>query len=178
MKIKKDVSERVINGKNLIYYPEDKKLAIVKEIEEGKISLNKAKLLYGINSIKTLQYWLRKYSNEYKNNCMRSVFTDTDRRQIVYRILSGMQSRSSASKQYRVDEKTIRRWILLYGYNPETNIDMSKSSKQSGAEPKELKKIQKENDFLKLKVEALETMIDIAERELKIDIRKKSGTKQ
>lgn len=41
-----------------------------------------------------------------------------------------------------------------------------------------LKQLKRQLEFSELKVEALETMIDIAEAELQIDIRKKSGAKQ
>lgn len=42
----------------------------------------------------------------------------------------------------------------------------------------QLKALQKQLALSELKVEALETMIDLAEEELKIPIRKKSGSKQ
>lgn len=42
----------------------------------------------------------------------------------------------------------------------------------------QLKALQKQLTLSELKVEALETMIDLAEEELKIPIRKKSGSKQ
>jgi hypothetical protein len=41
-----------------------------------------------------------------------------------------------------------------------------------------IKQLESDLRMSKLKVEALETMIDIAEDQLKIDIRKKSGTQQ
>jgi len=58
---------------------------------------------------------------------------------------------------------------------------MMKSEKDS----RDKAAIQAENDYLRQELEymrlravAFETMIDVAERELQIDIRKKSGTKQ
>jgi hypothetical protein len=42
----------------------------------------------------------------------------------------------------------------------------------------QVKQLKRQLELSQLKVEALETMIDIAEQELQIDIRKKSGAKQ
>jgi hypothetical protein len=58
------------------------------------------------------------------------------------------------------------------------NLDRRRLVFLSGLSTQETKALQKQVEMLKLKVEALETMIDIAEKQLKIDIRKKSGTKQ
>ena len=42
----------------------------------------------------------------------------------------------------------------------------------------DVKALQKALEMANLKIKALDTMIDIAEEQLKIDIRKKSGAKQ
>ncbi|HEY6435006.1 MAG TPA: hypothetical protein VIY47_00320 [Ignavibacteriaceae bacterium] len=52
------------------------------------------------------------------------------------------------------------------------------SSKETAALPTEVKLLQEELRKSKLYNELLNTMIDIAEDQLKIDIRKKSGTKR
>jgi hypothetical protein len=46
------------------------------------------------------------------------------------------------------------------------------------ASEKRVKELEEQLRLSKLKVELLETMIDIAEDQLKIDIRKKSGSQQ
>lgn len=59
--------------------------------------------------------------------------------------------------------------------------DDEKTDKTTSGEPNlqaQLKALQKQLALSELKVEALETMIDLAEEELKIPIRKKSGSKQ
>lgn len=64
----------------------------------------------------------------------------------------------------------------MYEYPPGTPLKKIKST-----DPKELEKkihqLQKELEDAKLKVEGYEIMIDIAEKEFKIPIRKKSDTK-
>jgi len=52
------------------------------------------------------------------------------------------------------------------------------SNEDASALAAKIKQLEKQLALSNLKVEALETMIDIAEDELKIAIRKKSGTKQ
>ncbi len=52
------------------------------------------------------------------------------------------------------------------------------SNEEASALEAKIKQLEKQLVLSNLKVEALETMIDIAEDELKIAIRKKSGTKQ
>ncbi len=56
---------------------------------------------------------------------------------------------------------------------PEPNGD-----EQSLKEQIQIKELQRQLALSELKVEALETMIDIAKEQLKLDIRKKSGAKQ
>jgi hypothetical protein len=54
-----------------------------------------------------------------------------------------------------------------------------KKAKQSNQElKKQLLEAQAQIDKLQLKNRALKTMIDIAEKQLNVDIRKKSGSKQ
>jgi hypothetical protein len=54
---------------------------------------------------------------------------------------------------------------------------VSKSRKELELEEK-IKNLEKELKLEKLKTLALETVIDVAEKELKIDIRKKAGAKR
>ena len=51
-------------------------------------------------------------------------------------------------------------------------------TKQNETPEKEIEQLQNQLWLSELKVESLDRMIDIAEKELKISIRKKSGTKQ
>jgi len=55
--------------------------------------------------------------------------------------------------------------------------EINKTSKELEQEIK-IKKLEEELKREQFRTKALNTMIDIAERELKIDIRKKSGTKR
>ncbi len=55
---------------------------------------------------------------------------------------------------------------------------MAKNKSHYLPENKAVQPLQKALEDAQLKIEALNTMIDVAEEQLKIDIRKKSGTKQ
>jgi transposase len=82
------------------------------------------------------------------------------------------------------------RWMRMYGYveniqNP-TFAYMKRRTEQKPADclieenqlNNKIKKLEKELEEANLRSYALSTMIDVAEKELKINIRKKSDTKQ
>jgi transposase len=81
----------------------------------------------------------------------------------------------------------IYRWMRTFGLQAPTpqTLELNKQmSKESNITPKEreleqkVTELEKALDYEKLRTRALETMIDIAENDLKIPIRKKPGTKQ
>lgn len=79
-------------------------------------------------------------------------------------------------------EKLIRKWVTSF---KEENVEISVSNpmdmankKTDQSESAEIKALRKELEFANMKIKALDTMIDIAEDQLKVDIRKKSGAKQ
>lgn len=104
-------------------------------------------------------------------------------------VLSGTLTYMQAARQYAiVSDQTVRDWVNDYrkthlGFNFEGMASKknppSKFSEQPSPEYKKQNEVLiKALELAKLENLALQTMIDIAESELKIDIRKKSGTKQ
>lgn len=103
---------------------------------------------------------------------------------IVGEVSSGLLSERAAGRKYNLPKSTIGMWrdkhnlaTLLSTQIPEGPLTMD--------EPKETKLLKKKIEELtralsdaQLKNVALETMIEVAESELKIKIRKKRGTKQ
>lgn len=99
------------------------------------------------------------------------------------------------SKKYGVSRSTINKWVLVYQgifdlprSHKQISYDLQqktlgKKSKQA-VKPdqtdleKKIEVLEKQLEWEKLRALALDTMITVAERELKIDIRKKPGTKQ
>jgi len=109
----------------------------------------------------------------------------------VQEVLSGQLTKAEANKKYGIrGHSRILTWIRKYekrfGKDKKTSyIVAENSSPMTDIEKAEFESIKRENDKLKQeltyasrRVIALETMIDVAEKELKINLRKKSSTRQ
>ena len=99
---------------------------------------------------------------------------------VVHEVLRSELSQESCRKKYGIKgHSTISKWIRKFGMSSEP-IYMSKKNKNERLSElkSEIKLLRMELSYEKLKSEAFSEMIDIAEEELKISIRKKSGAKQ
>jgi len=78
------------------------------------------------------------------------------------------------------DESTFRGWIERYGVEKELSLaSMTPEEKQEKSLlEKRIKELEKALEYAKLKNIAVETMIDVAEEQFRISIRKKAGPKQ
>lgn len=108
---------------------------------------------------------------------------------VCFEILNGELSFKEAKQQYAIKgEGTLYRWIEQYKkqvtisnlqvMDATTPSAENKNADQNEDLVKKNQELQAALEMAKLKITALEVMIDIAESELNIDIRKKSGTKQ
>lgn len=114
--------------------------------------------------------------------------TDKHRLKVVREVLSGALTVEQAAEKYDIVEpQTIVKWIQRFNSNLQiaqqsSHESMSPISKKLGRPKKPVEDVQQpvedELKDAKLKILALETMITLAEEQFKIDIRKKSGTKQ
>ena len=111
------------------------------------------------------------------------------KRKIAQEYLSGRFSYAVAAEEYGLkDKNVVKEFVKWFRRNADLEsakltIPMSKKSTPSVTSSNEVleKRIKELEEKLQrsvLKVELLETMIDIAEDQLKIDIRKKSGSQQ
>ena len=99
------------------------------------------------------------------------------------------------SKKYGVSRSTINKWVLVHQgiydlprCHAQVSYDLQqkqlgKKSKQivkqhQGELEKKIEVLERQLEWEKLRTKALDTLINVAERELNIDIRKKPGTKQ
>lgn len=115
-------------------------------------------------------------------------FSDDFKLQVVLEYLNTDISQEELKTKYNFGgNNNILRWMRKFGLSKpnEEQIKlhqyMSKEQERSTTERALEEKISKLEDDLKherLRSKALNTMIDIAERELKVDIRKKSGAKR
>lgn len=119
---------------------------------------------------------------------------DIQKQAVQEDLLRGFSYRALAEK-YGVSRSTINKWVLVYQgvhgiarSHKQTSYDLQQKTlgkkskqpiKQHQSElEKRLALLEKQLEWEKLKSQALNTMITVVERELKIDIRKKPGTKQ
>ncbi len=114
----------------------------------------------------------------------RSPYSDSFRRMVVEEVLSGSIYIAGAAKKYGIAHRsTVSSWLKWYHNN--TDIERLKSTPVAEKETdkisvdsEQLQALKAELEFAKLKIIGLETLIDVAEEQLNIDIRKKPGTKQ
>jgi transposase len=115
-------------------------------------------------------------------------FPDDFKLQVVQEYLSTDMSQSELKRKYNFGGKNnINNWMRKFGLSKpskeQKELDQfMENEKQKSTLEQELElKIKKLEEDLRreqLRTKALSTMIDIAQRELKFDIRKKSGAKR
>ena len=156
-------------------------LKIVKEIEDG-LPRKEAIRIYGLGK-STLDGWFKKYgSQNYEEHIKRKIYTNLQKRTIVSAIEQGRMSIEEAQVSYKIkNQKTIREWLQQYKSEKveiciEKQVPMSKKKKADTTS--QTAALQKALQEAELKIKALNTLIDVAEEQLKIDIRKKSGARQ
>jgi transposase len=106
------------------------------------------------------------------------------RRWLVREITAGRMSRKEALERFDFGnnsaEQTLYRWMKWY--NPSIPVTLPVMSEKERlkleALQKQVKELERQLENAQMKNVALETMIDVAEEQLKIKIRKKSGPKQ
>ncbi len=161
----------------------DKRLIvkIVKEVEAG-LPRKEAIKMYGLGT-STLDSWLKMYGSEnYQEHLKRKQYSALQKRTIVAAIEQCRMSIQEARVAYKIkNEKTIRAWLQQYKTGKlelcvDKQLPMGKPKKIDTTTQAEA--LQKALQEAELKIKALNTLIDIAEEQLKIDIRKKSGAKQ
>lgn len=156
-------------------------LKIVKEVENG-LPRKEANRIYGLGKA-SLDGWMRDYgSPEYQEKIKRRSYPKLQKRTIVTAIEQGRLTIKDAKTAYNIkSEKIIRNLIVQYkSEKVEICIENTSPIAKDKPSSKDLEKeaLQKALLEAELRIKALNTVIDVAEEQLKIDIRKKSGAKQ
>lgn len=161
----------------------DKRLVqkIVADIELG-VPRDQIAKEYGCAKV-TLDEWMSRYGSKQYHANKRKRYTNLEKHTIARAIIEGRMSSGEACIAYRISSQgLINSWVRKYRLENELafheespSMASEKKTSESCSELDLLKKALKDAE---LKIEALNTMIDVAEEELKIDIRKKSGAKQ
>jgi transposase len=113
--------------------------------------------------------------------------SDEIKYKVVMEYLNTDATQEELMVKYNFGGRNISKWMRKFGLkspdsqtlelNRQMAKEVNKTPKERELEHK-IKELEKALDYEKLRTRALETMIDIAENDLKIPIRKKPGTKQ
>lgn len=159
---------------------------VVNAVEEGQGSMEVCRH-YGLPK-STLATWMRNYGSVAYQQGRKLPVPIELKRTIVRAIEEGRMTVREAKIAYKIKaEGTIRRWRReLKQENAELAAsthhmtDRKAANNRPGTDttPAEIKALQEALRDAELKVAALNTLIDVAEEQLKINIRKKPGAKQ
>ena len=107
-------------------------------------------------------------------------YSDGFKRKVVNEVLSGEICKEEARRKYGIGgNSTISKWIRKLEGSKPRNLFMSDKKEKTVEQLKlEIEQLKHQLEYEKLKSKAFDTMIDIAEEEFKIAIRKKPGAKQ
>lgn len=103
-----------------------------------------------------------------------------DKEAIIAEYLTGEISYRKIGEKYGIDFRLIHSWVTKFQGKPMRKKPKKELLPQAKEEqlPKEVKQLQAALRKAELHNKLLNAIIDIAEEQLKIDIRKKSGTKR
>ena len=157
---------------------------VVEEVRQGKPRQAVCQQ-YGVNP-HTLKHWLVRNKLGVDSIPTRTHVPMQLKRSVVRAFQSGRMSMQQVRQAYGIkSEATVRKWVRQLkqenddlGSVNDTLMKKKKPAKSSSTDNTEIKALQKALADAQLKIAALNTLIDVAEEQLKIDIRKKPGAKQ
>jgi len=102
---------------------------------------------------------------------------------VVPEYLKGDFSTAQVAKKHNISTAQLSGWITRFSSDLSDEIPIpiamtDKESKDQESLKKQIEELNKKLARAEMKISGLELMIDIAEEDLNIDIRKKSGTEQ
>ena len=100
-----------------------------------------------------------------------------DKEEVLAEYLKGGISLRGLARKYGVNHRQIHRWVKEFRDEGD-GAQVAKDARYTGEQVAEIKRLRKELEDAKLKNELLVAMIDIAEEQMGIDIRKKRGAKR
>lgn len=108
-------------------------------------------------------------------------YSDSFKLGVVRRVVNAELTKEQARIEFGIGgNSSILEWMKKYGYytNPLIQSVMTKPNEKTDSEDlkKKIRQLEKQLHNERIRSEFYKTMIDVAERELGISIRKKSGT--
>lgn len=160
-------------------------LEIVQCIERG-VPRSHITREHGISK-SSLAVWMRDYGSSAYHSSKKGHLNQQEKRSIVRAIEEGRMSIYEARIAYRVNSTvTITKWIKeikrenaeLVASNASLMANKKQNQQPEPDDKKALAEALKKLEEAELKVKALNTLIDVAEEQFKISIRKKAGARQ
>jgi transposase-like protein len=102
---------------------------------------------------------------------------EKSRTEVVEEYLKGGVSLRKVSRRYGLKSSTLHRWVKEYEQRGGLVGVVTDRPEAMQEIPKDVKRLQRELYEARLHVKLMETMIDVAEKELGVPIRKKSGAR-
>jgi transposase len=164
------------------HFQESLRDELIKAIEDG-MPRSVVVYRYGV-SRSAISAWMRKYgSKEYQSKQRGAHLTEVEKRSIVRLIGQGELTPHEARKAHGISGNTLNKWLKaskkenveLAVYDPFEMKDKPLGPELPDTEKEALKIALEE---AQLKISALNTLIDVAEDQFKIAIRKKAGARQ
>ena len=155
---------------------------VVQEVEGGA-GVQDTYKKYGLSS-GLLRDWLNKYGPVSYLHSQVPKYSIQDKRSVCRSIREGKMTVRQAAGSYRVGITTVYDWLkmekadLVATNTTDLLKKKAKNAPGSAPPPAEVKALQEQLAYANLKIAALNTLIDVAEEQLKINIRKKPGAKQ
>jgi len=180
MLLKKELKghERILkNGTKVITHSFSERKKVVEQIESGELTIDEAMEKYNIAKRPTLYKWIREHSKHKQKYQVKTRPTPQQRIEAVTSYEQGRKDKYEIFREYNITEKTLKTWLNDYSCLPKQN-KLTKEMNQSPSNIPGSKDYERALEEAKLKIIGLETMINIAEKEFNIPIRKKCGTKQ
>ena len=124
---------------------------------------------------------MERYSKKYASK-WQSQYSDEFKRHVCNEFLTGTQTRRTIEHKFKIGNSRLNFWLkeMGYDYTRPRSVPlciMSESVPSNSEKNKTVEKLKRELEDAKLLAETYRRMIELAEQELKISIRKKSNTK-
>lgn len=148
----------------------------IEDYNQG-VSLPEILSKYGISSA-TFRSWRRLHSDF---PIAKKQYPESFKLQVVRDLVLNGIGIEQVVEQKKISKNTIKSWCLKYSTQleaPKPTLVNKNESDHKQAQDERIAQLERALQESNLKIMGLETMINIAEKELKINIRKKSGTKQ
>jgi len=126
---------------------------------------------------------MKRYVKTYKSK-WQNQYTEEFKQSVCRDFLSGNMTLRAVEHKYGLGNSRLNDWLKKYGYKIkkpyiiETRDMAKKRVPKKDSVLSRIQELEKELEMARLEAAAYRKMIEIAESELKVEIRKKSGTKQ